>query len=139
MNSNENISAHLLVLDGKNSDKWVKQMKVIFGFRDVLEIVNNGVEVLPTNPTDVQRIAHKEVKKKDCKALFYIHQCMDNKVFEKIADAESSKEVCNTLTTRKLQIATLLLRPLPCNYLKMNICNGCCDCLEQLSQLFFVK
>jgi hypothetical protein len=29
MNSNGNISAHLSVLDGKNWDRWVKQMKVI--------------------------------------------------------------------------------------------------------------
>jgi len=49
-------------------------MKVIFGFQDVLEVVNNGVEALPENPTDVHRNAHREVKKKDCKALFYIHQ-----------------------------------------------------------------
>jgi len=68
---------------GKIGGRWVKQMKVIFGFQDVLEIVNNGVEALPANPTKVQRNAHKEAKKKDCKALFYIHQCMDNKVFEK--------------------------------------------------------
>jgi hypothetical protein len=98
MNSNGNIAAHLPVLDGKkNWDRWVKQMKVIFGFQDVLEIVSNGFEPLPENPTDVQRNTHREAKKKDCKALFYIHQCVDNKVFEKIADAESSKEAWDTL------------------------------------------
>jgi len=59
MNSNGNIAAHLPVLDGKNNwDRWVKQMKVIFGFQDVLEIVSNGIEALPENPTDVQRNAH---------------------------------------------------------------------------------
>ncbi|KEH22209.1 hypothetical protein MTR_7g034340 [Medicago truncatula] len=47
---------------------------------------------LSANPTEVQRNAHREAKKKDCKALFYIHQCVDNKVFEKIGDVESSKE-----------------------------------------------
>lgn len=75
----------------------MKQMKVIFGFQEVFEVVNNVVESLPTNPTEVQRIAHREAKKKDCKAIFYIHQCMDNKVFEKIADVESSKKACDTL------------------------------------------
>jgi hypothetical protein len=81
MNSNGNIAVHLPVLDGKkNWDRWVKQMKVIFGFQDVLEIVSNGFEPLPENPTDVQRNTHREAKKKDCKALFYIHQCVDNKV-----------------------------------------------------------
>jgi len=89
INSNGNIATHLPVLDGKkNWDKWVKQMKVIFGFQDVLEIVSNGIEALPENPTDVQRNAPKEAKKKDCKALFYIHQCVDDKVFGKIVDSE---------------------------------------------------
>jgi hypothetical protein len=75
----------------------VKQIKVIFGFQDVIEIVNNGVEALPENPTDVQRNAHREAKKKDCKTLFYIQQCVDNKVFEKNACVESSKKAWDTL------------------------------------------
>lgn len=72
MNSSGNIVAHLPILDGKkNWDRWVKQMRVIFGFQDVLEIVSNGIEALSENPIDVQRNAHKEAKKKNCKALFY--------------------------------------------------------------------
>jgi len=51
MNANGNIFTHLPVFDGKNWDRWVKQMKVIFGFQEVLEIVNNRVEALPANPT----------------------------------------------------------------------------------------
>lgn len=98
MNSNGNIAVRLPILDGKkNWDRWVKQMKVIFGFQDVLEIVSNGFEVLQENPTDVQRNAHKEAKKKDCKPLSYIHQCVDNKVFKKIADSDSSKKAWDTL------------------------------------------
>ena len=58
----------------------------------MLEVVNNGVEDLPANLIEVQRTTQKEAKKKDRKSLFYIHQYVDNKVFEKIADAESSKE-----------------------------------------------
>jgi len=51
MNSNGNIVAHLPILDGKNNwVRWVKQMRVIFGFQDVLEIVSNGIEALPDNP-----------------------------------------------------------------------------------------
>ena len=48
-------------------------------------------------PIDVPTNAHKEAKKKDCKALFYNHQCMENKVFEKIVDSDSSKEAWDTL------------------------------------------
>jgi len=72
-------------------------MKVIFGFQDVLEVVNNGVEALPANPTDVQRTAHNEAKKKDYKSLLYTYQCVGNKVFEKIAEAKSSKEAWDTV------------------------------------------
>jgi hypothetical protein len=61
-------------------------MKVIFGVQEVLEVVNNGVEALPANPTEAQRAAFREAKKKDCKTLLYIHQCEDSKVFEKIVD-----------------------------------------------------
>lgn len=47
-------------------------MKVLFGFQDLAE-----------NATEVQRTAHKELKKKDYKALFLIHQCVDPAIFLK--------------------------------------------------------
>ncbi|KAK2404271.1 hypothetical protein QL285_053631 [Trifolium repens] len=56
-----------------------------------------SVEALPANPTEAQRAAFREAKKKDCKTLLYIHQCEDSKVFEKIVDAESSKAAWDTL------------------------------------------
>jgi len=37
------------------------------------------------------------------------------------------------------QFATLHLRPLACNCLKVHLCDSFCDCLGQLSQVFFVK
>jgi len=52
--------------DGGNRWRWFLE--------DVLEIVNNKVEALLKNLADVWRNTHKEAKKKDCKALFYIHQ-----------------------------------------------------------------
>jgi hypothetical protein len=39
------------MFDGKNY-QWIAKMKVIFRFQDVLELVNNGVPALPTNPND---------------------------------------------------------------------------------------
>jgi len=36
------------------------------------------------------------------------------------------------------QFATLHLRPLACNCLKVHLCDSFCDCLGQLSQVFFV-
>jgi len=45
----------------------------------------------------VQRAAYKENKKKDCKALFYIQQNVDNQHFEKISKATRSKEAWDIL------------------------------------------
>ncbi|CAJ2636336.1 unnamed protein product, partial [Trifolium pratense] len=91
MAGNNNFHANLPVFDGKNWDLWVKQMKVIFTFQEVFEQVNAEIAPLPANATEEQRTTFREATKKDNKALFLIHQCVDSKVFEKIADAETSK------------------------------------------------
>ncbi|PNX66474.1 hypothetical protein L195_g063067, partial [Trifolium pratense] len=52
---------------------------------------------LPANATAEQRTTFREALKKYSKALFLIHQCVDAKVFEKIADFTTSKEAWNTL------------------------------------------
>ncbi|PNX80520.1 hypothetical protein L195_g036522, partial [Trifolium pratense] len=49
------------------------------------------------NTTEDQRTAFRDAKRKDNKALFLIHQCVDAKVFEKIADSTTSKEVWDIL------------------------------------------
>jgi len=72
-------------------------MKAVFGLQEVLEVINNGIEVLPTNPINAQRNSHIDGKNKDGKTHFYIHKCVDNKVFEKIVDENTSMEVWNTL------------------------------------------
>lgn len=73
------------------------QMKVIFGVQKVLEIVNSGLEELPANPIDAQQNAYREDKKKACKGLFVIHQCVDANVLEKIAEETSTKATWDTL------------------------------------------
>lgn len=50
------------------------------------EIVNDGFLALEANATEAQRIAHREMSKKDRKYLFLIHQCVDSNVFEKIIE-----------------------------------------------------
>jgi len=89
---NNNIPAHLPVFEGKNFDQWIVKMKVIFKFQDVLEVVNEGIPTLAANATDVQQAAHKELKKKDGKAMFLMHQSVSNEIFEKIMHYESAKE-----------------------------------------------
>lgn len=72
-------------------------MKVVFGYQEVLDVVQNGVQELGENPTDAQRATYNSSKKKDCKALFFIHQSLDTANFEKIAAAKSAKEAWDTL------------------------------------------
>lgn len=70
---NNNIPAHLSIFEGKNFDKWI--------VKDVLEVVKEGIPALIANATDVQQAAHKELKKKDGKALFLMHQSVSNEIF----------------------------------------------------------
>ncbi|CAJ2663346.1 unnamed protein product [Trifolium pratense] len=97
MAGKSNFHANLPILDGKNWDTWVKQMNVIFIVQEVDEQVKTVLDPLPANATAEQRATFREALKKDSKALFLIHQCVDAKVFEKIADFTTSKEAWDTL------------------------------------------
>lgn len=66
------------------------EIKVILGFQDVLDIVEQGYTSIGEGVTDAQNDALKYAKKKDCKALFIIHQCVDLTNFEKIYAATTS-------------------------------------------------
>lgn len=55
---------NLLIFKGENYERRIVQMKVIFIFQDVAEIVNEGVPTLKANADDVQKAAHKEQRKK---------------------------------------------------------------------------
>ena len=54
--------------------------------------MKEGVATLAEAATDQEKAAHKELKKKDYKALFIIHQYVDANNFVKVSDAESAKE-----------------------------------------------
>ncbi|XP_058768102.1 uncharacterized protein LOC131641814 [Vicia villosa] len=92
MSSSDRIPSNLPILDSKNYDKWSKQMKVLFGYQEVLDIVNNGVTPLGAEPTAAHQATFREEKKKDYKALFLIHSCVDGDNFEKVGDCESAKQ-----------------------------------------------
>lgn len=89
-------SGNLLVFKGENYDRWYAYMKVIFIFQDVLEIVNDGFSALETNATKTQRVAHREMSKKDGKCMFLIHQCGESNIFEKIIEQKMAKEWLDT-------------------------------------------
>ncbi|PNX66031.1 F-box protein, partial [Trifolium pratense] len=73
------------------------QMKVIFGFQEVQDVVETGVTPLPADANENQRTAHRNSKKKDFKAVFFIHQCVDVINFQKIENAGSAKECWDIL------------------------------------------
>jgi hypothetical protein len=72
-------------------------MKVIFGFQEVQEVVETAIEALPANASDAQQQAYRALKKKDFKAMFFIHQCVDLTNFQKIENASSAKECWDIL------------------------------------------
>ncbi|WJX25474.1 hypothetical protein P8452_14509 [Trifolium repens] len=88
---------NLPILNGKNYDSWCKQMRVVFGFQDVWDLVQGGVEPVTESSTDAQKAVHKELKKRDYKALFIIHQCVNPDNFERVGDAQSAKEAWDNL------------------------------------------
>ena len=59
--------------------------------------MKEGVTPLAENASDQEKAAYKELKKKDYKALFIIHQCVDPDNFEKVSDVESAKEAWEIL------------------------------------------
>ncbi|PNX68672.1 F-box protein, partial [Trifolium pratense] len=47
---------NILVLDGKNWDRWNALMKSFFGAQDCLDVVLNGNDELVENPTEAQKL-----------------------------------------------------------------------------------
>lgn len=82
---------NLLVFKGENYDRLCIQIRVIFRFQYVLEIVNDDLSSMENNATDVQKTTHLESSKKDEKYTFLIHQCVDSKIFNKIIKEEMAK------------------------------------------------
>ncbi|XP_019430552.1 PREDICTED: uncharacterized protein LOC109337919 [Lupinus angustifolius] len=97
MTTSNGFAMNLPVLDGKNYDHWSIQMKANFGFQECHKVVLEGVQKLGENPTEAQKLEFREAVKKDCKAIFLIHQCVDHSNFDKISAAQTSKEAWETL------------------------------------------
>ena len=71
--SNGNFPASMPILVSKNYDDWCAQMKLIFRFQDVIKVMQEGVKELDKNPTDAQKVAHRDLMKRDAKTLFIIY------------------------------------------------------------------
>ncbi|XP_045791392.1 uncharacterized protein LOC123886097 [Trifolium pratense] len=96
---NGGLPNNLPILDGKNWERWHKQMKFLFGFQDTLEVVTTWVPALPANANAEARNNHKDMKKKDCKAMYAIQAAVDTANFDKISHAESAKQAWDILVT----------------------------------------
>ena len=97
--TNGNFPANFPVLDGRNYDQWSMKMKAILSYQDVWDLVVNGLDPLPANPTAAQQAIYRDAKKKDCKGLCILHQCVNQAIFEKIARSETSKAAWDVLAS----------------------------------------
>ena len=78
------------IFTGKNYEYWSLTMKALFRGQDVWEIVQYGYAE-PTNMTTYNNLTQaekyvlREHRKKDGKALFYIHQAMHESLLSRVA------------------------------------------------------
>ena len=93
------IQLSIPILDGKNYNRWCVQMRVLFDYHELWNVVESGVSTLADNATKTQRVAHCDQKKKDKKALYLIHQGMNDETFEQIEGATTASEAWIILST----------------------------------------
>lgn len=97
-NSNGNLpSMSIPILTEKNWDRWCTQMKVLFSFQEVNDVIETAFPVPDNNASDAQKSTYKENQKKDNKALFLLHQCVNDVHFEKLQNAKTAKEAWDIL------------------------------------------
>ncbi|KAK2411444.1 hypothetical protein QL285_046720 [Trifolium repens] len=97
--TSDQIHAKLPIFDGDHYEQWRAQMKVVFRYQGVLDVIRSGVTPLNEAPTEMARATHREQMKKDDKVIYFLHQCVDSNVLEKIIEYETAKEAWDALAT----------------------------------------
>lgn len=73
-------------------------MRVLFGTQDVLDLVTDGYVPVVADASAGHRNMQRDIRKKDHKKLFYIHQCVYANAFEKVAHSMIMKAAWDILT-----------------------------------------
>ena len=87
-----------------NYEYWSLIMKALFKGQDLWEIVQNGYteptdQAAYNNLTQAEKDALIEQRKKDGKALFYIHQAMHERILPRVAATNTTNQSRDTLGT----------------------------------------
>ncbi|KAA8538068.1 hypothetical protein F0562_027352 [Nyssa sinensis] len=83
---NGSIQPNLPKFDGNKFGRWCIQMKVLFGYQKILEIVENGFADPGENATIAQREALRENKKKDQKGEEVEHDSRQSSILIDLED-----------------------------------------------------
>lgn len=59
-------------------------MRLLYDYHELLDIMEKGFDALDEKATDAQKAAHRQNKKKDMKALYFIHQGVVVKFSQKL-------------------------------------------------------
>lgn len=100
-------------------------MLMLFGGQDVHDLVNDSYDMLVAYATEAQRNTYRELRKKDQKALFYIHQCVG--VLEKIVDsttANAARDILVRCYGGDASVKKVKLQSLHKQYVNINMKNN---------------
>jgi len=74
-------------------------MRVLFDYHELWYVVESEVSTLVDNAIEAQRVAHRDQKKKGNKALYLIHQGMNDETFEQIEGETTASKAWIILST----------------------------------------